>query len=81
MSHSEPPTVIVALAEGLRRALAEDLSTPRLENSEGWQVGGVTPRRFGIWRALMELRREASTLGFLVSPTDPSEPAYRRTGR
>lgn len=81
MSSSAPPAPIVALAEALSSALAADLSTPSLENPEGWRIAVVEPRRFGIWRALVELRTDERSLGFLISPTDPSEPAYRRTAR
>lgn len=81
MSSSAPPEEIVRLAGALSRALAADLSTPALENPEGWRIACVEPRRFGIWRALIELRTDDRSLGFLVSPTDPAEPAYRRTPR
>lgn len=81
MSAPTPPEPIVALAEALSDALRADLSTPALENPEGWAIERVEPRRFGIWRALIELRAGDRTLGFLVSPTAPDEPAYRRTAR
>jgi hypothetical protein len=81
MRPSDPPASIVALAEALARALTDDLSTPALENPEGWRLVAVTPRFFQIWRALIELRTDTTSLGFLISPTDPAERAYRRTAR
>lgn len=81
MTPPEPPAPILALAEALSHALAEDLSTPALPNPEGWRLVAVTPRCFQIWRALIELRTDTTSLGFLISPTDPTERAYRKTAR
>lgn len=78
---SDAPSEITELAEALARALERELSTPALENPEGWRLARVEARKFGIWRAHVELRTDATSLGFLVSPTDPAEPAYRRTAR
>lgn len=80
---TDAPAPIVALAEVLGGALREALDSGRLENPEGWAYAPAEPRRFGRWCVLVALAREGEaerrTLGLLVAPTDPAEPAYRRT--
>ncbi|HEY8429275.1 MAG TPA: hypothetical protein VIL20_12900 [Sandaracinaceae bacterium] len=79
---SQPPAELAELAARLERALTEELGrTPALPNPEGWQITEVAPRFFQIWRVLVSLRAADRTIGFLLSPTDPNERAYRRTPR
>ena len=68
------------LAEDLSRALRDDLGSERLPD-DGYAIDVVEPRTFQRRVALVLLRRGDTTLGFLVAPTDPAEPAYKRTTR
>ena len=49
---------------------------------EGWKLRGVAPRfLMGRQVPVATFEREASTLAFMLSLTDPKEPAYKRSAR
>jgi len=70
---SDAPAEIVALARALELELGEE--------HHGWHVDKVEPQRFGRWTVLCALRSGRKSLGFLISPKDVAEPAYKRTDR
>ena len=69
------------LADALSRALARDFGGPTFPNPEGWQCKGARLRTFRRTVPVVELVMEGRTLSFIVTPTDPAEPAYRRSPR
>jgi hypothetical protein len=78
---ASPPEIALLSAE-LGAALLRALESGALTLPRAWRCTGVTARRFGRWTVHVELERDAGpreTLGLLVAPTDPGEPAYRRT--
>lgn len=72
---------IPRLCEDLRCAIERDFGTPALSNNEGWVLESVQPIQFARLRPVAKFVREDATLCFIVAPTDPQEPAYRRSSR
>jgi len=60
-------------------AFARDFGGPRFPNPEGWRFEGARLRTFRKTVPVVELAMEGRTLSFIVTPTDPNEPAYRRS--
>ncbi len=69
------------LADALTAALARDFGGPSFPNPEGWRNKGARLRTFRSTVPVVELEREGQTLSFIVTPTNPAEPAYRRSPR
>jgi hypothetical protein len=64
----------------LRDALAEDFGTARLP-AGGWKVTAVEPRTFRRRVPVVTLEQPERRLCFIVTPTSPREPAFKRTPR
>lgn len=68
-----------ALSKTLTAALQPAL--PALGQG-GWELASVAPRLLmGTHMPVVAFRRASDTLCFIVTPTDPSKPAYKRTPR
>ena len=69
------------LADKLGRDLARDFGGPAFPNPEGWESKGVALRTFRSTVPVATFARGGQTLCFIVTPTDPAEPAYKRSRR
>ncbi|MRG92758.1 hypothetical protein [Polyangium spumosum] len=69
------------LAGALSAGLARDFGGPAFPNPEGYRCKGARLRTFRRTVPVVELEMEGRTLSFIVTPTDPAEPAYRRSDR
>ena len=69
------------LADELTTALARDFGTPIFPNPDGYQCNDAKLRTFRQTVPVVEFRRGNETLSFIVTPTNPAEPAYRRSLR
>lgn len=78
MPPSEPHE---ALVDALSRALGRDFGGQSLPSPEGYRLVGVRLRTFRRTVPVVELAREGQTLSFIVTPTEPKEPAYKRSDR
>lgn len=69
---------LARLAVRLRADFEGALGGPGLANPEGWRV--VDTRVFPRWVPVVELRlaNDSRTLCFIVAPTDPAKPAFKR---
>lgn len=72
---------ISRLCEDLHRALERDFGTGALRNVEGWTLESVKPTQFARLVPVAKFVRDGATLCFIVSLTDPKEPAYKRSRR
>ena len=70
-----------SLAEALTRALERDFGGAAFPNSEGCACKGARLRTFRQTVPVVEFTRGPETLSFIVTPTNPAEPAYRRSPR
>jgi hypothetical protein len=70
-----------ALVDSLSRALGRDFGGPSFPSPEGYRFVGARLRTFRRTVPVVELAREGQTLSFIVTPTDPKEPAYKRSAR
>jgi hypothetical protein len=79
-----PPTdsdwVDLLVAE-LGTALAADFGRAAFPVPAGWELQTVRPRTFWKRVPVVELTHGSETLCFIVTPTEASEPAFRRTAR
>jgi hypothetical protein len=73
------PEPIQRLAETLDRDLARDFGGPAFPNPEGWTSKGVGLRTFRSTVPVATFARGGQTLCFIVTPTNPVEPAYKRS--
>jgi hypothetical protein len=73
------PDPVDAIVEALARALARDAGGGRLILREGFRCIGVAARTFRRRVPVVSFARENATLSFIVTQTNPAEPAYRRT--
>ncbi len=71
---------ILRIVGELRDALAEDFGTPKLPAGE-WKVVSVEARDFRQRVPVVTLARGDTKLCFIVTPTSPREPAFKRTPR
>jgi hypothetical protein len=77
-----PPEVVETLCTQLPQALRASLSDGGFQNPERWVLEGAALRSLlGRLLPVVTLRRPEATLCFLVTPTDPASPAYKRTRR
>jgi hypothetical protein len=64
----------------LREALTEDFGTSRLP-AGAWKIAAVEPRDFRRRVPVVALEQPGRRLCFIVTPTSPREPAFKRTPR
>jgi len=69
------------LVRALATSLQDDFGGPLFPNPEAYQYRGVRLRTFRQTVPVVEFSRAAETLSFIVTPTNPEEPAYRRSAR
>jgi hypothetical protein len=69
---------ISTLCESLRHALERDFGTAQLQ---GWSLESVQLTQFAKLVPVAKFVRDGATLCFIVTPTDPKEPAYKRSRR
>lgn len=69
------------VANELTTALQRDFGGPTFPNSDGYQCNGAKLRTFRQTVPVVEFSRGNETLSFIVTPTNPAEPAYRRSPR
>ena len=73
--------VLQRLADELTTALERDFGGPLFPNPDGYKCHGAKLRTFRQTVPVVEFRRGNETLSFIVTPTNPAEPAYRRSLR
>jgi len=69
------------LADALGQALAVDFGGVSLPNSDGYTYRRTHLRTFRQTVPVVEFSRGDETLSFIVTPTNPAEPAYKRSPR
>ena len=69
------------LVDALSVAFSRDFGGSAFPNPEGWRNKGARLRTFRRTVPVVELEMEGRTLSFIVTPTNPAEPAYRRSSR
>lgn len=80
-----PDTTMEVIAQDLERSLREDWGRDTLPNPEGWTLRDV--RVFQRWVRVVEVILERGRgeskreLAFILSPTEPHRPAYRRSAQ
>jgi len=67
------------LVGALLAALSCDFGGPKLPSPEGYRLVGVRLRTFRETVPVVELGKEGQTLSFIITPTNPSAPAYKRS--
>ena len=67
------------VSEMFDKALLRDFGGQDFVNPEGWRFLGARPRTFRQTVAVASFAREATTLCFIVTPTNIDEKCYRRT--
>jgi len=75
------PDPVDSVVAELCAALEKDFGTPLLPAPAGWVLACVEPRDFRRRVPVVELRHGDQRLCFIVTRTDPREPAYKRTAR
>jgi hypothetical protein len=70
-----------SLADALTIALERDFGTSSFPNPDGYACKGARLRTFRQTVPVVEFMRGNETLSFIVTPTNPAEPAYRRSAR
>lgn len=70
-----------ALADALWTSLQREFGSPSFPNPDGYHCKGTRLRTFRQTVPVVEFTRGAETLSFIVTPTNPAEPAYRRSAR
>jgi len=70
-----------SLADILTKALEKDFGGAAFVNPEGYVCKGARLRTFRQTVPVVEFTRGNETLSFIVTPTNPAEPAYRRSAR
>ena len=78
---SGQPDWVGRLVGELRDALSSELASGRLRPPPGYALEGVEARRFRAWVPVVSWQRGDDRVAIIVTPTQPSEPAYRRTAR
>jgi hypothetical protein len=74
-----PPEAIQRLAERLGSRLTLDFGGASFPNPEGWISRGVAVRTFRSAVAVASFALGEKTLCFIVTLTNPAEPAYKRS--
>ena len=70
-----------ALSDALGAALEKEFASTSFPNPEGYAFRGVRLRTFRQTVPVVEFSHGQETLSFIVTPTNPAEPAYRRSAR
>lgn len=70
-----------ALAQLLAEALARDFGGAIFPNPDGYAFKGARLRTFRQTVPVVEFARGPETLSFILTPTNPTEPAYKRSDR
>jgi hypothetical protein len=70
-----------ALTNALTNALEREFGSDSFPNSDGYQCRGARLRTFRQTVPVVEFTRGQETISFIVTPTNPAEPAYRRSAR
>jgi hypothetical protein len=68
-----------SLAIELTAALEREFGSPSFQNPEGYHCKGAKLRTFQQTVPVVEFTRNEQSLSFIVTPTNPAEPAYRRS--
>jgi hypothetical protein len=76
MTSTEP---LQLLTNALTSALERDFGSPAFPNPDGYECKGAKLRTFRQTVPVVEFTRSNETLSFIVTPTNPAEPAYRRS--
>ena len=70
-----------SLTNALTSALEREFGGPTFPNPDGYHCNGAKLRTFRQTVPVVEFSRGNETLSFIVTPTNPAEPAYRRSHR
>ena len=70
-----------SLATVITTALERDFGGPTFPNPDGYHCNGAKLRTFRQTVPVVEFHRGTESLSFIVTPTNPAEPAYRRSLR
>lgn len=73
--------VLQSLTSALTTALERDFGGPSFPNPDEYQCNGAKLRTFRQTVPVVEFTRGQETLSFIVTPTNPAQPAYRRSPR
>jgi hypothetical protein len=70
-----------SLVDLLNSAIERDFGGAAFLNPDGYSYNGTRLRTFRQTVPVVEFRRGNETLSFIVTPTNATEPAYRRSTR
>ncbi len=73
--------ILQSLTNVLTTALERDFGGSTFPNPDGYKCNGAKLRTFRQTVPVVEFTRGNETLSFIVTPTNPAEPAYRRSPR
>ncbi len=70
-----------SLADTLGAAIGQEFGRETFPNPEGYAFRGARLRTFRQTVPVVEFTRGHETISFIITPTNPAEPAYRRSAR
>ncbi|HRI65181.1 MAG TPA: hypothetical protein PK156_13120 [Polyangium sp.] len=70
-----------ALTNSLAAAIGKEFGSTAFPNPDGYAFRGARLRTFRQTVPVVDFTRGQETISFIITPTNPAEPAYRRSAR